>query len=128
MPVAGEMLEVKLFTTSIDPLGCEDSIPNFVKVAQLPHAIFDSITGCLYDSLEFISKSESEFDPIVEWLWDFENGVGATSSNDTAYFTFSNTALYNVKLTVTTDIGCSDTTTNAIIVDQPTADFIHNDV
>ncbi len=35
---------------------------------------------------------------------------------------------YNVSLTVTTDIGCSDDTINAIIVDQPTADFIHSDV
>jgi len=127
MPDAGEALQVKLKTTSTSPAGCLDSITKPIKVAQLPHAIYDSIAGCFYNELEFIDLSESEFDPITEVLWDFDDG-GATANTSPAYHTFSNTDLYNVSLTVTTEFGCSDDTTNIIPVDQPTANFTFDDV
>ncbi len=57
MPIAGENLQVTLTTTSLDPPGCIQSITKPVKVAEIPIAIFDADSGCLYNPFEFISES-----------------------------------------------------------------------
>ncbi len=62
-------------------------------------------------TIQFIDLSTSDVgDPIVSWLWDFDDN-GNTSSEQNPIYTFSDPDDYNVMLTITTQSGCMSTIT-----------------
>ena len=95
--------------TVTDGLGCEatDSVYIYVK-GIAPNASFTTDTICIGDSTQFIDVSSSTLpDNIVIWNWDF--GDTNTSSSMSPMHLYDSIGTYQVLLTVTTDSGCSDT-------------------
>ena len=109
-------------------LGCVDSITKIVTVHPVPVAHFGPSDVCLNTATQFTDSSTVLTGNIVNWQWDFGDGVG-TSMQQNPIYTYSNAGTYNATLTVTTDSGCTHTGTVTVTVyPNPTASFITGDV
>ena len=103
--------------------GCSDTIQKTVSVYNLPFADFNVSPACQKQLILFTDSSRfSAGDTIVSWNWNFADGGISTSVNPT--HTYTNSGIYNVNLTVTTDKGCSDSINLPVNVrPRPTAFF-----
>ena len=105
---------------------CTDTdtiIVDFIKtVAQFyPN---DTI-GCFPQFVSFTDESFTNTGSIVDWLWEF--GDNSSSPLQNPIHNYTSSGIYEVKLTVTTDLGCSNLESKYVevtIYDQPIADFI----
>lgn len=122
---------IKLIVTSNE--GCTDSIAHTVTINPNPVANFTTITprfGCTPLCVTF-QDSSSVIPPgqNVQWTWTYPAG---TSSSQNFYHCFENDsvfspAYYDISLTVTTDSGCTATTTKpgyVIVYPNPQAHFV----
>ncbi|MBC7586841.1 MAG: PKD domain-containing protein, partial [Chitinophagaceae bacterium] len=107
--------------------GCKDSIAktDFVAVAppRIENITIDPKEGCKPLSVDFLSLVTS-VQTIAQYFWEFGDGNTSTSQKPTHLYTSE--GVFNVKLTVTTTGGCSDTYTrlNAVKVGhKPVPDF-----
>jgi len=103
--------------------GCTDDTTRQVTVEN-PIAGFWADTVCFGNSTQFYDTSFTIFSPIHKWLWKYDDGGTDNTQNPTHLF---NTAgLHDVKLIVTNDIGCIDSTNHDIMVDfLPEANFTY---
>lgn len=105
--------------------GCKDTlVKTSYIVLQKPDAIFsgDTTKGCVPLTVQFTDGSTSG-SPIVGWNWNFGDGT-STSSVPNPSHTFTDTGQYVVKLIITNDKGCVDSTSILIYVGQkPVANF-----
>ena len=107
--------------------GCIDSITQSINVSPIT-ADFEADVeeGCetLDVTLTDLSDSPNSNDPITDWEWDFGNGSTFNGQNPpTQSF---DEGVYDVSLTVTTDVGCSQTVTIDEYISvgvAPSADF-----
>lgn len=79
---------------------------------------------CFGDSTQFVDTSSavSVSDFINGWSWTFGDGASSSLTNPTHLY--GDTGVYQVKLVVTTDFGCSDSVSKAVSVfGNPTAQF-----
>jgi gliding motility-associated-like protein len=118
-----DTFNVKLVVTSDD--GCRDSTTKAVIVNCLPVPNFNAIPVCKNQAMIFTDSSTGT---ISAWNWDFgDNSAINTSSNPS--YTYANSGIYNVTLTVTTTDGCTDSITKPVqIYYNPVAGFTHTDV
>ncbi|MEN8224975.1 MAG: PKD domain-containing protein [Bacteroidota bacterium] len=108
-----------------DTSGCYDSIIQNVMAAQLPVASFSLDSTCANSPIQFTDLSNTGFDPISTWLWDF--GDGNNSAIQNPVHTYASGGAYNVSLSVTTLNGCSDNITQLININPPPlADFSYS--
>ena len=115
---------VHLNTTSNN--GCIDSITKLVKVYDIPTASFSTKGNCINDSVTFNNTSNIASGSL-SYYWDFGNGNSSTSANPKVLY--SKTGSYSVKLVVTSNWGCKDSSTTTVnIYDAPIADFSTNNV
>ncbi|MCE9540059.1 MAG: PKD domain-containing protein, partial [Bacteroidetes bacterium] len=121
--VTCDTFNVKLVVTSND--GCKDSTTKAVIVNCLPIPNFNTTPVCKNQAMVFTDSSTGT---ISTWKWDFgDNSAINTSSNPS--YTYANSGIYNVSLTVTTSDGCSDSITKPVqIYYNPVAGFSHTDV
>jgi gliding motility-associated-like protein len=109
-------------------LGCVDSIVKTVTVHPVPVAHFGPSDVCLNTATQFYDSSTVLTGNIINWAWDFGDGVG-TSVQQNPTYTYANPGTYNANLTVTTDSGCTHTGTVTVTVHpNPVAAFNVNDV
>ncbi|MEM8890156.1 MAG: PKD domain-containing protein, partial [Bacteroidota bacterium] len=105
---AGTDLSVRLTVT--DTLGCTASrIDTFDVVPVLPTADFEAFpTGAVCPPLvvNFTDLSQPGNAPITEWLWDFGDGTQSRLQNPIKIFSDFDT--YDISLTVTDSLGCSN--------------------
>lgn len=102
--------------------GCASTAVDTVIVHALPVANFLTANTCAIQPASFTDISTG---PPTVWNWDF--GDGGTSALQNPTHIYSPSGAYNATLIVTTAAGCSDTTTNSIVVySQPTASFTSN--
>jgi gliding motility-associated-like protein len=102
--------------------GCENRVTDTVFISAAPDADYTSANTCIEQESNFTDKSKGS---PVSWSWDF-NDAG-TSNVQNPKHTFLKAGAYNVKLTVQTALGCSDTVTKRIIVySDPKASFTAN--
>ncbi|HQV00334.1 MAG TPA: PKD domain-containing protein, partial [Bacteroidia bacterium] len=95
--------------------GCTDSTMGYANVYQLPVANFSIPVAVCNDSLtSFIDFSLMPTDTIVNWNWNFGNGI--TDSTKNGQVQFQNAGNYNVQLTVTSSKGCIGDTVKAVTV------------
>lgn len=88
-----------------DNSGCvSDTMKQDIAIGTYPVADFSTDPLCLGRPLLIKDASTVEVGPITQWNWDFGNGQ--TSTAPIAPFTA--TGAYPVRLTVTTQEGCSD--------------------
>ncbi len=104
--------------TAISDQGCIDSIQGFVTIHANPVAQFQqsSHAGCGPLPVQFYDYSQGADGNIVQWNWNFGDGNGDTLQNPVNIY--SQTGVYNVVLTVTSEYGCvnTDTVENAVTV------------
>ncbi len=108
--------------------GCAKSKSASVYVYPQPKAIIgvNNSTGCLANnSFSFSDNSTISVGKINTEYWDF--GDTTTSGSRSPSHTYSNPGYRKVKLMVTSDIGCTDTTSTRILVyPSPFAYFEYN--
>ena len=111
-----------------DEFGCTDSITQQVEVVTGPTADFTYVEYCLGDATEFTDNSSTNGGSAIDsWSWDFGDplsGSDNVSSLQSPTHIFSDAGTFTVTLIVINTDGCSDTTTQDIIVDPlPVVDF-----
>lgn len=100
--------------------GCVGSRTMCVDIQETPTARFyampdstvTNITICLNGSVVFVDRSTaSSGSPIVNWMWDFGDGVqmasGPSASGNPVTHQYTHPGTYTVTLTVTNACGCS---------------------
>lgn len=108
--------------------GCENiiSTTNIELVETVASLVDNQFSGCTPLSINPADNSTTVL-PIVDWLWEINTPSGLLSSTDqTPNFMVADTGCFDIVLTVTNSLGCSDTRTfnNAICVgDDPLVNF-----
>ncbi|MEO1585998.1 MAG: PKD domain-containing protein, partial [Bacteroidota bacterium] len=118
------MYVVQLVATTVD--GCEDTAasPITIRVTAPPTAAFTAAptAACEPASVAFLESSSGYF-PIVDWAWDFGDGVGDNGQIITPH-TYINDGIYAATLTVTDNRGCTGSSMRNITVNPlPDVDF-----
>ncbi|WP_282036054.1 PKD domain-containing protein [Saccharicrinis aurantiacus] len=91
-------------TSVDDEIGCQDKKINFIDATAKSGGIVD-------DRFE-----------IVEWLWEFGDVDNSTSTEQNPSFTYTQSGMYTVSMTVTTAIGCQSSTSIEIEITDPISD------
>lgn len=111
-----------------DEAGCSDTIEYEIIIYPAPNAEIEFIAGgfssedgstggCILNPVQFNDLS-SILDPglIVDWNWDF--GDGSSSTEENPEYLYDVVGTYTVTLTVTSDFGCSTTTSIEITMNK----------
>lgn len=95
--------------------GCTGTITLPVQVYDLPMAYFNGTDVCLNNPTMFNDASTAPPGGIlVTWNWTF--GDGGTSNSKNPIHTYTLPGIYNVTLTVTSNLGCSDLYSDSVQV------------
>jgi gliding motility-associated-like protein len=106
---------IKVVATSNN--GCKDSLNRILTdVFPQPKAGFNSLDSvCLGKDIQYLDTSKGFVRPIVEWNWDFGNGVSDNTKNPV--YQHRATGTFPISLWVKSSEGClSDTATKNIII------------
>jgi gliding motility-associated-like protein len=109
--------------------GCKDTVTLQVAVFANPLASFTNTTVCQGTATAFTDGSTTTAGVINAWAWDFDgdNITDAITQNPT--FVFPAAGTYPVKLTITTNFGCSDDTIiNVTVNPNPVSAFTSTSV
>lgn len=102
--------------TSISETGCQSTTQKIIQVNNLPVAAF-TYTNSVFKDFTVIFKDASTIaaGTIIKWVWDFGDGTTATRTNNSVFeHTYKAAGMYQVKLTVTSDLGCDSTVTQSV--------------
>lgn len=117
----GGTYDVELTVTT--DFGCEDAVTIPVISDPIPVADASATEACLGQSNQFTDLSTIASGTIDQWGWDF--GDGNTSTDQNPEHTYDAFGVYDVTLTVTSDLGCSNTTAlQAIVHELPVPAFV----
>ena len=106
--------------------GCESSVVKETKVFDNPIIDFISEQFCLGTPTSFTDFSTLNNGNIVQWEWDFGDGVGLANFEYPTY-RFTSPGTYSVSLIATTDFGCTSSMVKIItIFALPIANFTTN--
>lgn len=112
--------------------GCPgDTVFSTIDVRNRPVAAFEVDTVCAGLPTAFLDMSTVSPGAIVFWQWDFGDPASAANTSTQASPThiFSQSGLFNVRLVVTSENGCSDTLVQAVEVKPvPDVDFTFSNV
>ncbi len=105
--------------------GCLTTVTKSVTVSPIPVAAFVHSPACIGTTYQFLDSSYVSSGTIVAWKWNFAGLDSSTLQNP--YFSFPDTGNYSIKLTVTSNIGCSKTLIRNIhVYPLPVASFSFN--
>jgi len=104
-------------------LGCTDTIVKTVVVHALPPVDFNVSDNCVNALVSFTpNASVMNIGAIAGWLWDF--GDGTTSSLESPIHVYLTAGTYNVTLSVTDTISCSNSASKVLSIHAlPVASF-----
>ena len=117
---------VSLIVTDIN--GCSNTVSHDLSLAALPQSLFGvSESQCNTDPIQFTNFSTTEEGYITEWHWDFGDGNDSIISfpnNPNLSHLYATNGTYTATLTVTNSNGCSNVSTQEIIIlPGPIANF-----
>ncbi len=108
-------------------VGCEAIVTEPVYVAALPQAQIGDInvSGCLPSTIVFQDASTSVSGvPINGFQWTFEGETpGAGNGLSEFSINIESTGTYTISLVITDDLGCVDSTTQQLVIQEPLANF-----
>ena len=108
--------------TSINSFNCKSSDTLVITVSPLPMVNFVGQTACLNKPVSFTDLSSISSGSISTYSWDFGDFSSSTIKNP--FHGFATSGTYYVSETVTSDVGCSATSTKTISVfPLPVANF-----
>jgi len=94
-----------------------------IIVAHNPVADYGYSTSCAGDLIFFTEFSTIPAGTVDAYSWDMGDGSGLITIRNPVY-QYPDTGTYTVSLTVTSDMGCTDTHTETVIItDVPSASF-----
>lgn len=111
------------FDVTVRSLGgnCDSVISTWVYIAPKPNASFSYQPTCFGQAMTFTNQS-SILKGNLNYVWDFGNGKTSTAKNPS--FTFGSSGIHQVILTVSSDLGYTDTDTQMVLVKEiPATDF-----
>jgi len=107
--------------------GCSDVATGTVTIHPMPVADFSNVDVCLTNAMNFTDLSTVATGTITNWSWNFGDTQTSTLQNPSNTYAVDGT--YNVSLTVTTNNGCTNSTTQSVIVHPlPEVDFTATNV
>ncbi|MEQ8908505.1 MAG: PKD domain-containing protein, partial [Vicingaceae bacterium] len=108
--------------TIVDGNGCSASAQVTVNVNPLPLVDFEVDQTCISDLAAFTDLSSINVGALSTWEWDFGDGVGSSNLQNPAY-QYAAAGTYDVKLIVTSVIGCIDSVVKQVVINPlPLAD------
>jgi gliding motility-associated-like protein len=116
----------KVTLTVANVNGCGSDTAQMIYINHKPVAAFvTSAPGCIGQNVTFTDQSTSIDGKIIQWIWNYGDGKADTlANNKTVNHIYANLGADSVKLTVFTDVGCSNTITQNITVNPlPVVDF-----
>ena len=109
--------------------GCSDTVTQTLLVRPELSSFFavnpqSACEGTVFTFTD-LSVQDSAFDPIVTWNWDFGDGTSIIGGS-TVQHVYGQPGIFNVQLTVTSSLGCSDNqfTIAVEVLERPISDFI----
>ena len=119
--------DVELTVTTQE--GCVGSVIQTVNVLALPIAIFNVSQECQGVATSFTDASTTASGTITGWQWDFTNNGSVDNVTQNPTNVMGATGSYTTSLIVTTSNGCTNSTTNPVVVDPlPSASYTWTDV
>ncbi|NNC95507.1 MAG: PKD domain-containing protein [Chitinophagales bacterium] len=106
----GGLFNVTLISESSK--GCIDTASKQVTVYPVPVANFVNVSACIYDTIQFNYTSNGN---IVSSTIDFGDGSPMSNLNNPAH-AYQQAGIYNVTLSVISNLGCKDTVTKQLQV------------
>jgi carboxypeptidase T len=105
-------------TLTVSNVNGIDTTTGMIDVYDVPVAAFSFAPTVIYTDtvVQFTDQSTG---PVSEWFWDFGDGGTATIPDPT--HTFVTTGTFSVMLQVTSDVGCTDTTSQDLTVEEKPA-------
>ncbi len=111
--------------TVTNSFGCTNSITHSVIVNAVPIAAFNNNTACFGQATNFTDLTSGT---PINWIWDFGDGSPVSNAQNPTH-TYGLAGTYNVTLIAFGGSGCSDTITNAVVVNPvPTSSFVFSSV
>ncbi|MFZ4399073.1 MAG: PKD domain-containing protein [Bacteroidales bacterium] len=104
--------------TITDAHGCSNSIQKTIRIFSLPIAEFTSNIAPFPSSTQFINSSIANSAAIINWNWDFGDGIGFNNLQNPIY-NYLNIDTFYTQLIVTDTNGCKDTISHSVIVCSP---------
>ncbi|MEM6522391.1 MAG: PKD-like domain-containing protein [Bacteroidota bacterium] len=109
--------------TFINTFGVPTELSKPIIVQASPDAQISVLNSCVEDEIEFFDLSTVVGSSVVDWRWDFDDNNTFSEEQNPTHF-YSQSGEYTVTLTVTSDQGCSSSTSMDIRVgDTPVPDF-----
>lgn len=106
--------------TATNSNGCASNVTLPVQVREAPIAKFTYLTStCDLATINFIDQSSSANNDIATWNWEFESNKFSNLQNPTHTFSKTNEN-FNVKLSVTDQLGCANSTSMQVKVPAAT--------
>lgn len=125
-PSSGSVLTVGTYPVEFevtDAAGNSSTCSYNIVVAYNPVADYAYSTSCAGDLIFFTEFSTIPGGTIDAYSWNMGDGSGPISIRNPVY-QFPNTGSYDVSLTVTSDMGCTNTYTETVLItDVPSASF-----
>lgn len=107
--------------------GCTDTSTKQIEVYPVPSASFTGANVCSGEIVSFQDKSTLATGNITKYFWNFGDGQISTSTNPV--HTYTSSGKFLVSLKITSDKGCSDSTSDTVIIyGHPNANFFAADV
>jgi len=104
---------------------CSSKVTDTININPLPHANFLSDSVCVFKDLQLTNLSTINSGSISNYKWTL--GTHGTSALENPIINLSNADSFTVKLVVTSNFGCKDSTTNTIEINPlPTVEFTPN--
>lgn len=118
--------EYSVIITNTNNCIAKDTI-NVTITGQAPNPNFTFNTACINNQIQFTDASSAPSgNSIASYLWDFGDPLSAsnTSTLSNPTHSYTNTGIYTVSLTISTDVGCSKSITKTLTVSPtPTVNF-----
>ncbi len=99
-------------------MGCVTETTMNVSVSPIPSANFSTAAACVNSNYTFQDQSTINAGSIIHWDWNIQ-GLASPDTVSTPAYLFTQAGTYPVKLTVASDIGCSNSITKSIVVHAP---------
>jgi PKD repeat protein len=107
----------QVLLTVTSPQGCIDSISKITTIYSLPNVNFSFTKPCTDQPIQFTDSSSSSNGSITNWFWNF--GTGNDFSNQqNPTLSYSDAFAYSVTLSATSSLGCIDSSSEIVIINQ----------